>query len=437
MRITNDPYNYEIPSEHNIQRYLKKIKCDTNLPIELVEDFCSYYWDGESSIKTEEDFIKTSTQELSQEEQENLIINYNKLKDLLQNGDLSIFNGSPMQKSIQYLKILIDEYNQKNKYSDYYEEGDDSNYEFLDNIENAEDCNKKVKAAVKKFEDNLEDFDDEMLDLAQISNEIEPDTKDSINTGLRKRSMIVSLSKEQSDFISSLSLIESYSNRIGASRSVKKIIDDTSKTQRYALMDRYSQVFKTNTLNLVMPGFTKKLLQKQLLVRRGHKTIAEKQCLIFLVDNSGSMNNDSKISIVKALLFDRINQVKKEKAILYINTFVCDAHHRWIKLETFDECEKLWKSFDNYFSFNGGGTDIEKSIKTTIDCLKNGKLPTENGNSIIIEGDRPQIVVVNDGEDIINPHYKPSVITNGFILKGKNNKMKQMCINSGGIYKEF
>ena len=233
--------------------------------------------------------------------------------------------------------------------------------------------------------------------------------------------------------IDKLAKIGSLTKMIGAHRSVKVIKDKTSRKKRRAKMTSYGDITKASLSSMAMPDFEEKFISKRLMVNERVSSVSKKQILVFLIDDSGSMNAMTKKSWVKALLMNRVDAVLKGQAVLYINKFVSTYRTSfWMKVSNAAEVEDVLKNFRSYFTFGGGSTNIEGSLRKCIDEIKTGKLGKHN-----LEGERPQICVMNDGQDEIDTKYKPEIITHGFILGSNCNDMKKMCENSGGIYRSY
>jgi len=200
---------------------------------------------------------------------------------------------------------------------------------------------------------------------------------------------------------------------------------------KHQRMSSFDQVGKmTNMVDMLMPTFDYKFSTKQLNVRDVQQF--NKQLLVFLVDNSGSMSSTEKRAWVKSILVNRLDAVRRNDAVLYIGWFenTLDVGHI-VKISTPDEADEFYKK-GFYGEFNGGNTNIQLAVETACTEIATGVF----GGHVLHET-IPQIVVVNDGQDHVDPLYKPTIVTHGFILGQDNKNMEKMTDNSGGSYKRF
>lgn len=235
-----------------------------------------------------------------------------------------------------------------------------------------------------------------------------------------------------------LSVLEDFKGKIGTSkiRTKKKSVD--AKRTHVAPMQEMGQMFDANILDFALPGLQRKLAAMDLQVREKYQYEKSKQTLVMLVDDSGSMSNREKIACVNAILLNRLDAVRKGEAILYINTFEEELDTCWRKIETKKECDILWKQRGSYFTYGRGGTNVQRAVQEAILQITTGELKIKGGKVIELEDKmRPQIVVVNDGQDSVDKKYRPAITTHGFILGQENAGMKSMCSNSRGVYHRF
>lgn len=202
-------------------------------------------------------------------------------------------------------------------------------------------------------------------------------------------------------------------------------------SQKISPMSEYGEVAAmTNISNIALPTFGYKFATKQVLVKQAQQ--ANKQMLVLLIDDSGSMNCSEKINWIWALLYNRLDAVIANKAVLYIGMFLNRLDEtNIIKVENKADAMRLIKR--KWFPrLGGGGTDIGHAVETACAAIKRGKFGGHD-----LKGEKPEIVVINDGQDHVNASYKPDVITHGFILGDDNDGMKGMIKNCGGHYERF
>jgi hypothetical protein len=242
---------------------------------------------------------------------------------------------------------------------------------------------------------------------------------------------------EEANILKKLSVVNSFNGSIAGEAKIKRKRKVSSKKRGKLKMESYKQVNQASFVERMMPGFDKKFIQKDVLIKDKYVSEVCKQTLVLLIDDSGSMNSEWKIGWVKALVLNRLTAVMKGDATLYICTFEEELDPNWVKVGTKAQAKDYWKLFDRQVGFNRGNTDIEKAVTHTIEQIDNGKLigvDYDDTATISLKKERPQICVINDGQDYIDKDYSPKIITHGFILGRDNIEMKIMCERSGGIY---
>lgn len=194
-------------------------------------------------------------------------------------------------------------------------------------------------------------------------------------------------------------------------------------------MTKYSQVAQQADMSkIILPDYDLRFIQKRLRV--GVKEPHGKQCAIYLVDASGSMRQGDKIEWVRSILLDRYDQVLTGQAELYIVPY--EGKPFWDQAIYVSSKADVRKHLNWMPAFNLGWTQIQDVIEETCTYVQKGMV-----GKFKIKGERPEIVVVCDGDDHCDPEFKPSIRTHAFILGQKNKGLKTMCENCGGSYEEF
>ena len=236
------------------------------------------------------------------------------------------------------------------------------------------------------------------------------------------------LSRDAIEILENLSLL-SKKTRIQYETKATHIDDPQSKIKKPLLMKSHDEVAKCNLIDHALPTFKHKMATKSLVVNRAVTKHKQKQCLIFLIDASGSMHDDQKQNFVKALLLNRMEAVVKGYAELYIAGFV--EHRQTIhKVTNLEECKQYYEKYND--CPGGGVTDIQEVLRETVEDLKKNKL-----GKFDLESIHPEIAIVNDGQDHIDPEFKPGWKVHAFILGNENKNVKKVVENSGGFYERL
>lgn len=293
---------------------------------------------------------------------------------------------------------------------------------------------------------------------------IEEDTFSGIDINDLEKS-ILNMDDEMMRILSVLSLIDTMpamsTNRV---RTVRN--DPDGDMIKHRAMETLADSYGAAFVERMLPQFKLKVAKKDLYVRKRCAFDSMSQNLVVLIDNSGSMSCRFKVEWLAALLFNRIQAIKNDNAEIYISLFVTSIYGftHINKSMTFDELKDV---ITEYCSLNGGTTDIEHSVKLTSSYIQQGYLPrvckgepdilskysdkeyvttrqpivfnSRKGDDKFHEfyelGDaRPEILVINDGDDAIDPRYHPPIKMNAFCLGQENEDLENVAVRSSGIY---
>ena len=211
--------------------------------------------------------------------------------------------------------------------------------------------------------------------------------------------------------------------------------DEFGKLKRILPINNYSEISKITPSSFVKPDFQYKLVTKQLYRAKGIEMEKSKQIIFMIVDDSGSMCSIAKISRVKALLLNRISEVVKGNAELYICTFERHLDNKWIHVNDEKSANTVWDNFRKYFTFSRNTTSVQDAVEEAVKQIKTGVLPAFSGPEInITKGVNPEICVINDGQDSVNSNFKPSLPLHVFIMGQEHQQLKACAINSRGSY---
>lgn len=234
------------------------------------------------------------------------------------------------------------------------------------------------------------------------------------------------ITAEQLSMVERLAIVESR-GRIRAARELPK---------RYVQpMAEYSQVTQiSNMSSMVMPYFDYKFATKQLFVSRREQ--ATMQCLVFLIDLSWSMKEDPRRqSWVQALMTNRCQAVLDKKAQLYVigyreEPFLNETQAILTRQDV--EYQAKYK-FLTPFENKRANTRVSNVLTKVYAGITDGKLGRHN-----LRGTRPQVVVLCDGEDALNPTMEMKFPTHFFMLGPMDNDgMRRFAAKGGGTYERF
>lgn len=336
---------------------------------------------------------------------------HNNIQDFLYNIDWSLIEGNtPMSKTLNVIKIFKEELECKTKCKSS-QKSEDENEENSDKNQENSDKNGKL---LEFFKNNSSQKTlEKKQELIKTVKESELSSYVLGTSNLTDK--IVNLTEEQKKIFNNLGIL---ANR-GKIKSDKK-----SDDFKFDKMKDYTQVTQTSVINLMMPTFNYKFATKNLLVK--DKKELNKQLLVLAIDASGSMDEEDKIAWVKSLIINRLEEVIKGNSSLVICWFEGCLFENYSIITSKNEAINYLNNLEIYN--DGGRTDVSfviKEIEQKID-----------DNTFKVKGVNPQIIIINDGQDIVRP-FKTKYQTHAFILGVENPGFKNLIINNGGHYERF
>jgi hypothetical protein len=236
------------------------------------------------------------------------------------------------------------------------------------------------------------------------------------------------LSKDRKIQIMNLiSLIGDFGTQFKVEKEIDEKIVSNSDEYVTKIMRDYSQFHMINLYQKMFPNFKTKFLTKDLTVNVPVDRKEQKQKIIIILDFSGSMSDYEKQIWVNAILIDRFRYVMKGEAEVFFSYFVDNSdelHFQHIKNK--EDVIKFWQTFSN--DPNGGMTEVGLMVSRIANEISNGRLMNLN---IDLSGEKPEILVINDGQDDIGIDEFPYKV-NALCLMEQNYDLKDLCINSGG-----
>jgi hypothetical protein len=205
--------------------------------------------------------------------------------------------------------------------------------------------------------------------------------------------------------------------------------------QKSLNMESYDQVGNLhNVSDIVKPGFEKKLITKNLMIKKNVPKMYRD--LFLMIDDSGSMSSGDKPQWVEAIVRDRLEAVTDKKAVLYISFFESVLFEdSFIMVDSKEEAERFLKR-NKFGNFDKGGTSVQTALERLCEIIKSGYIII-NGRKRAFGGADPQIVLINDGQDRVDPKYVPKVLTHALMLEQPNKDLEAVCVSSGGSYELF
>jgi hypothetical protein len=199
---------------------------------------------------------------------------------------------------------------------------------------------------------------------------------------------------------------------------------------RYAPMEGMGDIVNVDMLQYVLPNFDRKLVSQEFYVKKRHTFTDKAQNLLILVDNSSSMTQNGKPEILKAAIVLKLRDYK-ECHNIYLATFESQLYgfHKVTKKDRFEDF--------GFITLSQGSTDVNGAVKSTIEQVKSRKLVNRNGGYHHLDDSHFEIMIINDGQDKVDPNFHPQIKIHAMCMYGNNLNLKNVCHRSGGTYYYF
>jgi uncharacterized protein with von Willebrand factor type A (vWA) domain len=149
--------------------------------------------------------------------------------------------------------------------------------------------------------------------------------------------------------------------------------------------------------------------------------------IIILLDFSGSMDDYEKQIWVNAILIDRFKYVMQGEAEVFFSYFVHDPEQLDFQhIKDRADVINFWQTFSN--QPNGGTTEVGQMVERVASDIALGRLCNLD---IDLSEEKPEILVINDGQDDINTDKFPYKV-NAVTLMEYNDDLKNLCLATSG-----
>lgn len=408
MRRTKPHKLYHEPTDADIEERFAELGFKQTYAPDLVRDLAnaaSFLINGEDAANACVDIHSQTKLVKGTEEYEKQMKYHKNIQSFVSKIDFSKFSGNtPLAKAASIVATLSDK--KGGKPSDSKDE-----------------CSIPIfqKSDEKSLDDEIREMEEKVKCMEQVDDSV---MKYVMNPKNKCKEMaLLDLNDDQRKLLENMALLLE-------KKSIKA--KKTNPRQIVEQMTEYSQISRiVNMTSMKMPTFGYKLATKQLCIKKAEQS--NKQSLFFLIDDSSSMATIDKLRWVKSLMYNRLDAVIKGEAELYVGWFEGNLYEASVvRIRNKEEALEYLKK-GHFGNFRGGGTDIQKTIMTTCSLIKKGVINKIEISKLI----NPQIVIVNDGQDTINPKYKPDITCHAFILGQDSEDMKAMIKNSGGVYERY
>ncbi len=235
------------------------------------------------------------------------------------------------------------------------------------------------------------------------------------------------LTNEQRKILSILSQVNQIDNlKVGSFASM--VEDHESKTKKEIPISNYSELLKIHAVEMVHPAYPYRAATKAYTLQKGVKTLESKQTLILVIDGSASMDEDWKQAWVKAILVNRGLSVADGRSELYVAQYRETICTPFTKITTKEEFKDYYVNYKK--QLEGASTEVGSVIADIEQQLINNRV----GEHAVNTTKRPHVLVINDGQDSVNPLFRANATVHAFVLGMKNSNLKRLVHRSGGHY---
>lgn len=275
--------------------------------------------------------------------------------------------------------------------------------------------------------DWLSDLITERQDLSEMAQKL-VDTKEAIDNLSEFQRECLSTEDDLKNFkipfstfkqLEILSLLKDI-KAIKTQGSRTKVKDNRGKHRVNMRMSQISDVSRVKKVNMLLPNFEIKLATKEFFISEKIRKEDKKQILFYMEDDSGSMAEPYKEAFCNAVLLNRCEAVARGEAELVFYSYERKKYNR----HHITTREEAMKFYHNHKDRNrcGGPTGIGGIIGEAIDEIKS------------MDGVKPEIMIVCDGQDHVEKVSTKGVKVHSFIIGTKNEGLRDLCVSSGGVY---
>jgi hypothetical protein len=378
--VVREPENYATPSSRDIQAKIDVWKKGATDQIKELARICYF------KMIDEKDYFKPEYADFDKLSEDNKAAMETKKELYDQIFDTYIPGFTPLEQAIAIYKQMQKEA----KYQEADDKGEDSDV---------------LKPCTL-------DFDREVYTDPNINDQLE------LNEHSKTRKMSV---------LDKVSIIGDLGTQFKVEKEIDEKIVSNSDIYSKKMMRDYAQIAQVDLYQKLFPNFPVKLLTKDLVVNVPVDRKEQKQKIIIIIDFSGSMCDNFKQDWVNAIMIDRLKYVLKGEAEVFFSFFVHkpeDMHFQHIHDR--ETVMKFWQSFSNEPS--GGTTQVGKMVERIAADIAEGRLLNLD---IDLSQEKPEILVINDGQDDINTKAFPYKV-NAICLDEQNNQLKDLCIETKG-----
>jgi len=439
--------NYLHPSADEVRKLAKELGVEAYAP-DLVEDLCNIAsggsfvsasdifdqcsnnfnkvlepdYDGDYTLPDNpNDFDSNYTKNYSIAKQawvEKDVGYHQNIQTFLQSLNLDGIPGTtPLEKAINTIKYLGEEANSSSGSND--SSGSPTIPIFSTFEEKVKEEAKKINEAIELVE-KLDQEDKELLDLKDDDNyNIESLVKSDVMRDILRAS-------NEMDKISA----------IKTKPSSKLIKDDQGDVKIARSIKGFDEFHRINPLELVnpLPMMAYRVINNEARVDEKYKREFKMPFVTLIVDDSGSMQTNSKSKKAIGIIHNILKRVKRGECWLNFSFFESSCHKFYL-LPDDGNIDKFYRKKIIKHSFDKSGTNVANAIQEALEEFD--KIALENKGAISSK-DR-HIIVVNDGEDdatSVKPGDLKGAKLHSFILNSSNDHLKMISAATGGIYRQ-
>jgi hypothetical protein len=341
---------------------------------------------------------------------------------------------------ICYFKMIEEKEYISERFSDYenLSDSDKSDYntkkEFFDKIYEQyipgfSPLDQAIAIYLKMKNEKVDEYGDKIeSDDLDLTNTLDFDRAIYNDPTINEQLELNDLSKNRKmEILNVLSLVGEFGGEFKVEKEIETKIVANSDEYFKMIMRDYSQFHMIDLYQKMFPNFRSKFLTKDLTVNVPVDKKEQIQKIIIILDFSGSMCEDEKQIWVNAILIDRFKYVIKGEAEVLFSYFVDSTEDlEFQHIKTREDVINFWKTFSN--NPNGGTTEVGDMVEYIANEIAYKKLCNLK---IDLSEEKPEILVINDGEDSINIDKFPYKV-NAITLRNFNEELKDLCIETEG-----
>lgn len=154
--------------------------------------------------------------------------------------------------------------------------------------------------------------------------------------------------KTRIEFLEKLAMIDTFGNSFEIRKKITQHRVPNSSKFAQKKMSQFEDILTSPLYQMAFPDYNIRLARKTLISNIPVKPETQKQKIIMLIDDSGSMSERFKVDWVNAIVADRLQYAMKEECDIFFSYFLTGSEvsrYKWTHIYNHETAMKFWKEY--------------------------------------------------------------------------------------------